>query len=885
MLTEKGLTKKEAGKRLKEYGLNEIKDFSKASILKILLRQIKSNFIIYLLAIAALISFFVGKLVTGYTIIAVIGMAIIVGFIQEYRAEKAISALKGMLVPVSIVIRDGKEQEVQSVNLIPGDILVLRTGEKVPADCLLLEEQELRADESVLTGESKEVRKKAGNERKYTEENMIFMGTHIVNGRCIAKVIHTGMNTKLGKIAGLVSTTEKELPLQKKINKIAKYMAISAVIISVLTGLVMLYLSERITSEVLINILILIIALSVSAFPEGLPVVLITALASGAHRMAKQNAIVNRMSIIETLGETTVICSDKTGTITKGEMTVKQVYDLNSFFEVSGAGYNAKGDFFYKNKKVDINAEYFFKRLSQNLVLCNDARIERTGEDYEFRTIGSPTEAALLILAAKAGVFREDLKFKRIQEIPFSSERKMMSVLCQIGKDKIIYSKGAPEYLIKHCSFVEQEGKIFKLTEREQRKILKANSVMTSKSLRTLAFAYKKVGAKNAAIFSKADLEKDLVLIGLAGMEDPPREEVKEAVRQCKKAGIEVKMITGDHKETALAIAKEIGLRGKLIEGDELEKISDDELAKIIHSISIFARVKPEHKLRIVKALKFKGEIVTMTGDGVNDAPALKEAQIGVAMGKKGTDVSRSVADLTLKDDNFNTIVSAVREGRTIFKNIQKFVTYQLSCNFAELLILLIGVLLSPLLGWQVPLLLALQILFMNLVTDNLPAITLSFNPPSKDVMREKPRRNAELLNKKLMALLIFTGCLLMLFVLSSYYLAYNVLGNSLEYSRTVALFSLICLEIASAFNFRSFRKGVLTRSLFINPYLFYASIISLIATFAIVYSPLNRIFETVPLKIDGLVIAILASLSLIIIFDILKFINNRHKFFDLEQI
>ncbi len=704
------------------------------------------------------------------------------------------------------------------------------------------------------------------------------MGTYVVNGKCVAKILYTGMNTKFGKIARLISTTEKELPLQKKVNKIAKYMAILAMVVSILTGIIMLSWSEGINNEVIINILIFIIALSVSAFPEGLPVVLITTLSSGAYRMAKQNAIVNRMSIIETLGETTVVCSDKTGTITTGEMTVKKIFTGNSFFDVSGAGYEAKGDFRHKNKRINISKEPFFNTLFHNFVLCNDARIERTGQDNEFKALGSPTEAALLIAAAKAGLYKEDIKFTLLQEIPFNSERKMMLVLCQIKGEKIVYSKGAPEYLIKHCNYLYKNDGLFKLTEKEREKILEANNSMTRTSLRTLAFAYKKTNA-----LSKDHFEEDLVFTGLVGMEDPPREEVKEALRQCKKAGIDVKMITGDNKETALAIAAEIGLRGKLIEGQELEHMTDEELAKIIRSITLFARVKPEHKLRIVKALKLNGEIVTMTGDGVNDAPALKEAHIGVAMGKNGTDVSRSVADLTLKDDNFSTIVLAIREGRTLFKNIRKFVTYQLSCNFAELSILFIGMLLSPLLGWQVPLLVALQILFMNLVTDNLPAITLGFNPFSEDVMTEKPRKNAEVLTIRLLTLLIFTGCLLMLFVLLGHYITHNLLGKSIEYSRTIALITLISLEIASAFNFRSFRKGVLNRSLLVNPYLVYASVISILATLVIIYSPLNNIFETVPLELDGFLIPLSASFLLIIIFDILKYVNNKWRFFDVN--
>jgi len=878
-MEEKGLTKKEAEKRLEQYGLNEIKDISKVTPLKILLRQIKSNFIIYLLVVAVLISFFVGKSVTAYTILAVIAMVIGVGFVQEYRSEKAISALKSMLMPVSIVIRDGKEQEVESSHLVHGDILVLRNGEKIPADCILLEEKELRVNESVLTGESREIKKIAGNETKYSDENLVFMGTYIVNGRAIAKVIHTGMNTKFGKIAGLISTTEKELPLQRKVNNITKYMATLAIIISVLTGIIMLFRAEAINNEVIVSVLILVIALSVSAFPEGFPVVLITALSSGAYRMAKLNAIVNRMSIIETLGETTVICSDKTGTITKGEMTIKKIFAGNYFYDVSGAGYEANGEFFYKNKKIDIEKEPFYDVLFNDAVLCNDARIERTGEDNELKVYGSPTESALLVLAAKAGLYKEDITYKRVQEIPFNSDRKMMSVLCKINGENIVYSKGATEYIIKHCKYMQKNGKVIRLTEKDKHEVLAANDSMARDSFRTLAFAYKKVDS-----FSKDHFEEDLIFVGLVGMEDPPREEVKESIKQCISAGITVKMITGDNEETALSIAKQIGLKGKVLLGQELDNITDEELPRIISSISIFARVKPEHKLRIIKALKSNGEIVTMTGDGVNDAPALKESHIGVAMGKNGTDVSRSVADLTLKDDNFSTIVLAVKEGRTIFKNIRKFATYQLSCNLAELSILFLGVLLSPLLGWQVPILLALQILFMNLVTDNLPAITLAINPSSKDVMLDKPRKNSEILDKKLIGLLIFNGTLMMSFVLLSYFLSFNILGKSAEYSRTVALMTLIFLEITSAFSFRSFRKGVLNRGLLVNPYLFYASVISLIATFGIIYTPLNILFETVPISIEGFMIGIPLSFLLIIIFDALKYINNKKKFIDFEH-
>ncbi|MEM0465298.1 MAG: cation-translocating P-type ATPase [Candidatus Pacearchaeota archaeon] len=879
-MIEKGLTEKEAKKRLEKYGLNEIQEINKITPLKILFRQIKNNFIIYLLLVAMFFSFIVGKNVTGYTILCVILMVIIVGFIQEYKAEKALKMLKKMIMPVSIVIRDGKEKEIFSTNLVPDDIVILRSGEKIPADCIILEQKDLLVNESVLTGESKEIRKKEITDSKnYDESNMLFMGTFIISGKCICKVIHTGMNTRFGKIANMISTAEKELPLQKKVNTIAKYMASVAIIVAVLTGLLMLYRTDSLSYNFLIEVMILTIALAVSAFPEGLPVVLITSLASGVYKMAKKNAIVNRMSVIETLGETTVICSDKTGTITKGEMTVKKIYSDENTFEVKGSGYEVNGKIFLKNKEINILKEPVLELLLKASIFCNESRIERIGDDNKYRIIGTPTEGALLIMSAKAGLLKEDFNFERKEEIPFSSERKMMTVFGKYDQKNYVFSKGALEVLLSKCKFIQRNNGIFTLTTNIKKRILEINKKMTKDTLRTLSIAYKKTNDSK-----KENLEEDLIFLGIVGMEDPPREEVKDSIRICKIAGINVKMITGDNKETALAISRQINLKGEIIEGPELDKLTDEELKLKIKSINIFARVRPEHKLRIVKALKENGEIVTMTGDGVNDAPALKESHIGIAMGKNGTDVTREVSDLTIKDDNFVTIVHAIKEGRTIFKNIKKFVTYQLSCNFAELTILFLGVLLAPYLGWQIPVLLALQILFMNLVTDNLPAITLGFNPSSEDIMYEKPRVNAKILDKKLVILLIFTGSILALFTLFSVYLSFNIFKNNFEYSRTVALASLILLEIASAFNFRSFRKGVLNRSPFVNKYLVYASIASILATILIIYTPINSVFGTVPISISGWLFALFPSISLIIIFDLLKYINNKNKFFNLEN-
>jgi Ca2+-transporting ATPase len=867
-----GLTEKEAKKNLDKYGFNEIKEIGKISPLQILIRQVKSNFIIYLLLVAMILSFFVGKSITAYVILAVILAVILTGFFQEYKAEKAVEKLKEMIMPVSIVIRDGVQKEILTKEIVPEDILILRTGEKIPADCIILSDKNLLVNEAVLTGESDELSKStAKNLNNPSKDNLLFAGSFIVDGKCVAKVIHTGMDTKFGKIASLISGAEKELPLQKKVNSISKYMATIGIIMAVLTGLAILMQSE-ITNELLVEILILTIAIAVSAFPEGFPVVLITTLSAGAYRMAQKNAIVNRMSIIETLGETTIICTDKTGTITKGEMTVRKIFLNNNLIEVTGEGYEGNGEFLLNKKKLIPSSYKPLNIFLKTAVNCNDANIKRTREDKIFHISGAPTEAALLVMSSKANVYSEDFN-ERIDEIPFSSERKMMSVLCKEENKKFIYTKGALEFILKKCKYIQREDGVFRLLERDKQRILNEKKNMASDSLRTLSFAYKETNSKNL----KDSDEEDLIFLGIVGMEDPPRKGVKEALIHCERAGIKIKMITGDDKETAISIAKQIGLKsGKVVDGSEIDELSDKDFFKIVRQAVIFSRVKPEHKLRIVHALKEHGEIITMTGDGVNDAPALKEAHIGVAMGKNGTDVSKSVADLTLKDDNFVTLVDAIKEGRTIFNNIRKFVTYQLSCNYAELMILFVGVLLVPVFGWPFPLLLALQILFMNIVTDNLPAITLGLNHSSEDIMEEKPRKNTNILNKRLFLTLIIAGTLMAVFVLSTFYFTFNILGQTTKDARTTALLALIVLEIAGAFNFRSFRKTTLNRSPLVNPYLAIASLISLIATFLIIYTPLNKIFETIPLPLLDWIIALGFGLLLILIFDIFKKINNK---------
>ncbi len=868
-----GLTSEQANEKLKEYGPNELKESNKFSTFKIFVRQIKKNMLIYLLFAAALMSFFVGKYITGYAILGVIFVVVVAGFIQEYRAEKSINALKRMIMPLSIVIRDSKEIEIPSKNIAVGEVIVLRTGEKIPADCLILEAKELTVNESALTGESKEVNKYASiDEENQNKNNLIFMGTYILNGRCTAKVLHTGMNTEFGKIAGMISAAEKELPLQKKINDIVKYMTIFAIIISLLTGFIM-FVRVPFSYEVLVEILIVVIALCVSAFPEGLPVVLITILARGTWNMADKNAIVNRMSIIETLGETTVICSDKTGTLTKGEMTVKKIYLDGKMIDVEGTGYVSKGNFLYtnqNNQKINVGKNKDLNFLLNASVICNDSRVERTDHKDEYRvSSGTPTEASLLIMSAKAGIFRDDLNFILEEELPFNSKRKRRTVLSKEGKDRYVYSIGASEILTDKCKFIQKSGKTIEFDKPEKHKIALINEELTQQGYRLMTVCYKQIDTPQKTI-----TENNMIFLGLLAIYDPPREEVPDALKLCKEAGIKVKIITGDNKDTARQIGKQIGIDGNVISGDEIEQLTDYELSKIVNDTAIFARVQPEHKLRIVNAFRQNGEIVTMTGDGVNDAPALKQAHIGVAMGKNGTDVSRQASDLILKDDNFATIVYAIKEGRIIFNNLQKCVAYQISINFAQLFLIFFAIVL----GMPLPLV-AMHILFMNLFSDEVTAIALSFNHSSKDIMKTRPRKKSGILNKELLSMILTAGSIMCIVSLCVFYYVLNVLGQSETVAQTTTLMTMIFFAIANAFNFRSFRKTVLGRSLFANKYLIWASVISVLLSLIIVFwTPMNIIFETAPVGLFNITLAFFASLSIVLVFDGLKMLLNRKR-------
>ncbi len=852
----KGLTSSNAKKLILKFGYNEITELTSISPAKILLRQIRNNFVLYLLLAAGIISVFVEKLITGYTIFGIIIVLILVGFFQEYKAERSIKALKQMIMPVSIAIRDGKETEVPSKELVPGDTVILRAGEKVPADMEIIQEKDLKVNEAILTGESAEIKKSSSGPDNQCK---LFMGTMVISGKCYAQVEKTGLSTEFGKIASMISKSEKAQPLNDKVNLIAKYMVVASVFFSVLTGFFYLLRHWNVSNDVIAETLIVVIALSVSAFPEGFPIVLISTLAAGAMKMAGKNAIVNRLSIIETLGETTVICSDKTGTITKGEMTAEKIFVDGSLLQVSGAGYEGTGQITKNGKTVKLAEGTSLDLLLKCAVLCNDSVIERKGIDSTYNIRGSPTEASLKVMAAKANIFSEDQAFKREEEVLFSSERKMMTVLCRNKKESIVFAKGSLETLIKKCKRLAIGTKTITMQESDKKKILKISKSLSRNLFRIIAFAYKKHSLKK-------DLECDLVFLGFVCLNDPPREEVKAAVKACLDAGIKVKMITGDSKETAKVVAIKIGLNGDAMTGEEIDLLDDNALSRKIRKVTVFARVRPEHKLRIVKALKKNNEIVTMTGDGVNDAPALKDAHIGIAMGKNGTDASREASDIVLKDDNFATIVEAIKEGRTILNNVKKFVTYQISCNCAEIFVIFLGVVL----GLPLPLL-AAQILFMNLVTDNLPALTLGFNPPSLDVLRKKPKKQS-LVSKEQIYLIAIAAIVMGTATLGIFFYSLNILHLSIEHARTNALLTLILLEIANAFNFRSFRYPVHKLPINANKSLIYASLISIGLTFLVLYVPfLNRIFETVPIPAFSWGLAFLFSLSIVAVFEIVK--------------
>ncbi|MEM2676026.1 MAG: HAD-IC family P-type ATPase, partial [Candidatus Bathyarchaeia archaeon] len=664
----RGLTSEDAAKRLQKFGYNELVERKRVTPLQIFLNQFKDIFVIMLL-VAIVFSIIIGwykggefeEYVDAITIGAIVALNAVVGFVQEYRSEKAIEAMKKLAAPRARVLRDGKETVIPAREVVPGDVILIDAGDRIPADARLFEVVDLKTDEATLTGESTPIDKTTEVIDEKTpvsdRRNMVFMGTHATYGRGKAIVVATGMNTEFGKIAEMVQAVEEEeTPLKQKLERFAKKLALIIVIACAII-FILEVIREGYHIKNILDMFMTAVALAVSAVPEGLPAVVTVCLALGARELAKRNAILRRLSSAETLGATTVICSDKTGTLTKGEMTVRKIYVGGKVVDVTGVGYEAKGEFMLNGEPIDPKSDDDLRLLLGAAALCTNAQYDGKS------VIGDTTEGALLVAAAKAGMLKEDLEkvYPRVHEVPFTSERKRMTTVHKSSDGKLLaYMKGAPEVVLERCTHILADGKIVVLTEKKRRSILEINEKMAADALRVLGVAFKELGDANPEKFDAEELESSLVFVGLLGMIDPPREEAKLAVKKCEEAGIKTIMITGDHKLTAMAVAKELGMlkadtnddNDVVLTGAELDALSDEEFEKIVEKVVVYARVSPEHKLRIVKALKNKGHIVAMTGDGVNDAPALKQADIGVAMGITGTDVTKEAADIVLADDN-----------------------------------------------------------------------------------------------------------------------------------------------------------------------------------------------------------------------------------------
>jgi Ca2+-transporting ATPase len=878
-----GLSSKEAMERLSKYGYNEIKRVKRRTVIGMFLEEFKDIFILLLIAatiFSAVIGYweimhggeFMEAFADTITIGAIVVLCAFTGFIQEYRAEKAIETLKKLAAPKARVIRDGKEIIIPAREVVPGDILALEEGDHVPADARLIEVVELKANEAVLTGESAPVNKELAvlaEEAPVSERrNMVFSATHIVYGRGKAVVTATGMKTEFGKIAELVQTAEEEeTPLQRKLDRfagrIAKVVTVVCIMIFAIEA-IQVIMQMHFELEGFIQAFMSSIALAISAVPEGLPAIVTIALALGAREFAKRNAIVRRLSSAESLGSVTVICSDKTGTITKGEMTVRQVYFDGKLVEVTGVGYEPKGEF--RQGGDAIKPEGDLKLLLQIGALCNNASLRRSDQNNTWEIFGDPTEGALIVAAAKAGMEKEDLEktYPRIGEIPFTSERKRMTTIHKTPEGEIhAYMKGAPETVLERCTHVIEDGKERRLTDERRKKILGFNEQMAGNTLRVLAMAYKKI-PEGVTKYDDKTVESEMIFVGLEGMIDPPREEAIEANKLCQKAGIKTVMITGDHKLTAIAVAKEVGIfkEGDMVlTGAEMDKMRDEEFEEIVEKVTVYARVSPQHKMKIVNALKKKGHIVAMTGDGVNDAPAVKAADVGVAMGISGTDVTREASDLVLMDDNFATIVKAVEQGRVIYDNIRKYARFLMACNFDELLVIGTFAILGGIFGTEMfPLpLLPAMILWINLVTDGAPAVALATDPPDVDVMERPPRKPEEGIMHGMGRFIVTSFILQATGTFLVFCLEYYVWpshpwsfpwgideeARRLTYieATTTAFVQAALFELFVVWNCRSERQSVwrMGKKAFQNKFFVVADIVSVALTIGITYIPITQ--------------------------------------------
>lgn len=834
-----GLTAADAEARLAKHGRNELAEGNRRSALSMLLEQFTSPLVLVLIAAAAT-SAVVHDPKDAIVIGVILVLNAVVGFLQEYRADQSMRALQRLTVPQVRARRDGATAAVSAAHVVPGDIVLLQAGDLAPADARILVASNLRVDESALTGESvpvdKHTRPLAEADLAVAERtNMLYRGSAVVYGRGEAIVVATGMETQLGAIAAaLQSAEDTQTPLQRRLAGLGKSLAVWALAVCALIMAVGVLRGEP-AREMLMTA----IALAVAAIPEGLPAVVTIALALGARRMARRNALVRSLPAVEGLGSVTVICTDKTGTLTRNEMTVTDVVADARRWQVTGVGYEPAGEVRDSDgRAAELPAP--LRRLLTAGALCNDAILRPGAESPErFEMLGDPTEGALLTVAAKAGIDVEALREERprVDEVPFDSESKRMATLHEGADQALVVAKGSPETLLAVCSRAWWEGAERPLDESLRQTVLETVGEIAARGRRVLALA-DRVGRHDGP------LDGDLTFLGLVGIMDPPRPEAKAAVAECHSAGIRTVMITGDHKATAQAIGQELGMLrpgDRVLTGQELDTLTPDELREEVRSASIYARVTPEHKFRLVEALQDQGEIASMTGDGVNDAPALRQADIGVAMGVAGTDVAREASRLVLADDNFATIVAAVREGRVIFDNMRKFLRFLLNTNLAEILTMLVAILL----GWPVPLL-ALQVLWINLVTDGLPALALGFEPADPDVMKRKPRNPRQsLLTPDMARSILIHGC-----VMAAGVLVALRLGTDLAHQRTIAFVSLAFAQMANCLACRSERKLIVEIGFLTNPHMVVAILLTVAAQIAVVFIPLLQgVFQTVPLS------------------------------------
>lgn len=849
-----GITSKEAKIRIEKYGQNKLAEKKKKSILILLFEQI-NDVLIYILLAAAVVSALLNEISDAIIIGIVIILNAVIGLIQESKAEKALESLKKLSVPKALVKRDGRIIEISSEDVVLGDIVILDAGKYVPCDLRLIESANLKIEESALTGESVPSEKYAEDTLKEDDvalgdqRNMAFMSTLVTYGRGVGVVVAVGMDTEIGKIAKMLHDDSKNLtPLQKKLAQLGKMLGFVVLIICIL-----MFAVAVIQKRDLFEMFLTAISLAVAAIPEGLPATVTIVLAVGVQRMIKKNAIVRKLPAIETLGSVNIICSDKTGTLTQNKMTVTKFYADDTLDNIL---------------KLDAN-NFIHKRLIENMVLCNDATYSEDSQT------GDPTEIALLELGFKFNIFKdsESKEHIRVNEIPFDSDRKLMTTLNEYGDKYHVITKGAVDNLIKICSYIYLGGHVVDFTEELKSKVIKASDSMSKDALRVLATAVKIEDSSDIKIDS---MESELIFVGLVGMIDPPRENVKKSIEECKNSGIRTVMITGDHKNTAYAIAKELGIAedsSQVILGAEFDRMLEDEVVDKIDNLRVFARVSPEHKVRIVKSLKEKGNIVSMTGDGVNDAPSLKAADIGVAMGITGTDVAKGASDMILTDDNFSTIVEAVKEGRNIYNNIRKSITFLLSCNIGEIIALFIGIIL----GWPA-VLRPIHLLWVNLITDSLPALALGVDPDDPDIMKEKPRDQKEgLFSGRNGAFLVGNGILIGIITLFAFYIGIKIYPNSVTHAQTMSFVVLSISQLIYTLSIRHNKKSIFEIGVFTNKYLIGAIILGIILQNIVITVPfLASVFKVFTLTPNDWMFVILLSLIPLIINEIAKIIYNK---------